>query len=85
MALDSRWLRDVDKADKAKFEQAIRNDTLVLGRLLAILENELDVSERIEESEAQFDNPNWQYLVAYRAGQRNQLKKVMTLLSFIKE
>jgi hypothetical protein len=82
---DSRWLRHLPKDEHEKFEQAVRHDTLVLGRLLAILEDELKSLERSEETEAQFDNPNWQYKIAYRSGLKSQLNKVMTLLNFIKE
>lgn len=85
MQLDSRWLRHLPADDKAKFDQAIRHDTLVLGRLLVILEEELASIDRFEESESQFDNPNWQYQIAFKSGQRNQLKRVMTLLNFLKE
>lgn len=85
MSLDSRWLRKVEPDKKAKFEQALRNDTLVLGRLLEILEEEHANFQAQEETEAQFDNPNWQFKVAYRAGQRAELKRVMTLLNFLKE
>lgn len=85
-ALDSRWLRHLtDKNERNKFEDAVRNDTLVLGRLLAILREEYATLERQEESEAQFDNPNWSQLVAYRAGLRAQIKRVETLLNFLKE
>lgn len=85
MSLDSRWLKNVEPDRKAKFEQALRNDTLVLGRLLEILEEEYITAERQEENETQFDNPNWQFKIAYRAGLRAQLKRVMTLLNFLKE
>lgn len=85
MQLDSRWLREASKEDKANLENAIRNDSFVLGRLLAILENEYETAQRMDDNEAQFENPNWQYVSAYRAGQRNQLKKVLSLLSFLKE
>jgi len=85
MSLDSRWLRNVEPDKKAKFEQALRNDTLVLGRLLEILEEEYANFQGQEENESQFDNPNWQFKIAYRAGLRAQLKRVMTLLNFLKE
>lgn len=82
---DSRWTRHLPKDEAKKFEEAVRHDTLVLGRLLAILEEEYATLERQEESESQFDNPNWQFLIAYRNGQKSQLSKVATLLKFLKE
>lgn len=83
--LDSRWTRHLESNDRSKFENAVRNDTLVLGRLLAILEDLLNEQERTEDTIKQFDNPNWAYLMAFKNGERSNLKKVMTLLQFIKE
>lgn len=84
--LDNRWIKHLtDKNDKARFEEAVRHDTLVLGRLLAILKEEYNTLERQEESEAQFDNPNWEALTAYRSGLRSQIKRVMTLLNFLED
>ncbi len=83
--LDSRWTRHLGPNDKTKFEQALRNDTLVLGRLLAILEEEYAIYLKQEELESQFDNPNWQYKIAYRSGLKAYLQRVMTLLNFLKK
>ena len=83
--LDSRWTRHLEPANVDKFRQALVNDTLVLGRLLAIIEDmELEI-DRVETSEKTFDNPNWQYQAAYRFGQRSQLNKVKALLNFLKD
>ena len=84
-ALDSRWMRNLETSEKEKFEQALRHDTLVLGRLLEILTEEYNVLNTQEENDSQFDNPNWQFRTAYRNGQKSQLNKVMTLLNFLKE
>lgn len=78
-------MRHLEPEDRNKFEQALRNDTLVLGRLLAILEEEYLTMTKKEELESQFDNPNWQYKIAYQNGQKAYAQKVMTLLNFIKE
>lgn len=83
--LDIRWAKHLEPDDKEKFVQAVRHDTLVLGRLLAILEEELASLERQETTENSFDNPNWPYKQAFSNGQKNGIKKVVTLLNFLKD
>lgn len=63
-----------------KFKQAFYSDTLVLGRLLEILQSEYDGMSNFEETDAQFDNPNWQYKIAFKNGERARLRKIMSLL-----
>lgn len=83
--MDSRWLRHLDPDQAEKFKQALVNDTIVLGRLSAILEDMEESLNRADSSEKDFDNPNWQYRIAFRNGQRNQLNAVKSLLTFLKE
>lgn len=85
MSLDSRWVRHLEPDQAEKFKQALVNDTLVLGRLSAILAEMEAAIDRSDVSEKDFDNPNWQYRIAFRNGQRNQLQQIKTLLSFLKE
>lgn len=83
--LDSRWTRHLEPDQAEKFRQALVNDTLVLGRLSAILADMEAALDRSDVSESDFDNPNWQYKIAFRNGQRNQLNAVKTLLQFLKD
>lgn len=83
--LDSRWLKGIEPEDRATFEQALRTSTLVLGRLLAILEDEYANILRQEETESSLSNPNWSNQLAYRIGERARLNKTIALLKFLKE
>lgn len=85
LQLDSRWLRKEEPEHKKKFEQALLNDTLVLGRLYEILEDMQNEVERQGYTEKDFDNPNWAHKVAFRNGQTSAITKVLALLSFIKD
>lgn len=86
MAVDSRWVRHLsDKSLKDKFHQALVNDTLVLGRLLAILEEELEVLNRTEVTEKTFEDPNWSHKVAFYNGEKARLRKTIALLNFLKD
>jgi len=83
--LDSRWLQSIPVEDKENLERAIRTSGLVLGRLRSILDEEYEKIERSEEVESQFENPNWSFLMAYKMGQRAELKRILALLQFLKE
>lgn len=82
---DSRWTRDIPEDSKEKFLQALLNDTLVLGKMLSILENEAENLKVQEIREDSFDDPNWAFKQAYLNGQRNSLRKTIALLSFLKD
>lgn len=83
--LDSRWLKGIPDEDRANLEQIVRTSTAVLGRLKSILDEEYNSIERSEELDSQFDNPNWAYHMSYKMGQRAELKRILTLLQFLKE
>lgn len=85
MPVDSRWTRSLDKPAAEIFRQSLLNDTLVLSRLTEILESEYDALTRAEESEAQFDTPNWALLASFRNGEKSRLKRTLALLSFLKD
>jgi len=85
LQLDSRWTRHLEPEAVDKFRQALVSDTLILGRLYAIIEDMEAELDRSEVSEKSFDNPNWQYQTAFRFGQRAELLKIKSLLNFIKE
>ena len=83
--LDSRWTRHLEPDQIEKFKQALLNDTLVLGRLYAILEEIQDKYNRLDMSEKDFDTPNWEYRTAFRNGQKSQLNEIKALISFIRD
>lgn len=78
--IDSRWTRDIENVDA--FRKSLFNDTLVLGQLRKILQSEYDALIRSEESEAQFDNVNWNLFASYRNGRKAELRQILTLLDF---
>ena len=86
MGLPAPWVRHLPAQDTDRiksFEDGIRNSTLALGRLRDILKEELEQIDRSESSESQFDIPNWDYLQAYRNGDRSRIRKLLNLFSFM--
>jgi len=82
--LNLTWTKHLQNEDqKEQFELVLRNSTHVLGRLKAILKEELIALEGKETSIADFDSPSWAFKQAYLNGDRARLKKVLNLLEFI--
>lgn len=80
------WTKNIEKAeDKKKFEEALRNDTLILGRLREILQEKNKLAENQEISPKLFDDPNWAYKQAYINGYKQGMKQVDDLLKFLPE
>lgn len=86
MALNFTWLKHLnDKEDRREFEKVVLSDSLVLGRLLAILE-EMEKEVILDElSPEQFNTVNWQYKRAYNAGDLHRIKLIKDLFTHLKD
>lgn len=80
--LSIAWTKNLPDDKKADFELVLRNSTLVLGRLKAILQDELR-STYDAETMKDFEDPNWSHKQAFRNGDRARLRKVLNLLEFL--
>lgn len=77
------WLKSL-KTDKEKedFELVLRNSTMVVDRLIEIVD-EWDAELTSKDlSETDFDTPNWEVKQAARIGDRRRIKKLRDLFSF---
>jgi hypothetical protein len=82
--LNIKWVEHIKEMDlRQDFEASVRNDTTVLSRLREILVEMEKSLDKVELSPTQFDNPNWQYKVAFDRGDRSRINKVIELLSFL--
>ena len=79
-----RWTQGLKPERKEKFLQALKNDTLVLGRLQEILSEDLRELESKESRIDSYDCPSWAYRQAHMNGVRQALQSIASLLSFIK-
>lgn len=80
--LPLRWVDNLkNQKDKDSFFETLTNSRFILGRLKTILIEDLEALERLEGLD--FDSPAWPYKQAELIGQKKQLKKALTLLSFL--
>lgn len=81
----TRWTQHLKSEEqKARFLQALRNDTLVLGRLKEVIEEDLAALSRREVRTDSYDSPSWAYQQAHYNGMRQSLMQLQDLLSFLK-
>jgi hypothetical protein len=77
------WTAHVKEADKKKsFEDAVRNSTVALGRLKEILLEE-DKALSNSSLKSPTGDPSWAFTQAHISGERNRIKKILDLISFI--
>jgi hypothetical protein len=77
-----RWTQNLEEKDKEKFLVALRHDTVVLGRLKEILEEELKGLSAKEVSPSVYDSPSWGYKQAHYNGVRQSLQMIISLIPF---
>lgn len=81
----TRWTQHLkSKEQQERFLQALKNDTLVLGRLRDIIEEEIEAVGRREVRSDSYDSPSWAYQQAHYNGVRQQLLALRDLLSFLR-
>lgn len=83
-ALSVQWFKGETGDQKKKLEQAIRHDTLVLGRLREIVEGKLDTANRSEIKLSVYDTPSWAAKQAHVNGYKQAFREIEELLSFLK-
>lgn len=84
--MDTRWFKEDRKYPRSeqdeqieKSKKALANSTLLLRRLKAILEEDIEKTYSVEED---FDDPAWQRKTIAAAAERNTLRRIMKLLDF---
>lgn len=85
MTLSHKWTQHLRGVEADKFRELLLADTVVLGRLLAILE---ELEEEVVKNDLSLDeytNPAFAFLKADRNGEIRGIRKVITLLNFLKE
>lgn len=85
MTLSHKWTQHLRGEEANKFRELLLVDTVILGRLLAILEEMEKEVEQANLSIDEYTNPAFPYLKADRIGELRGLRKVKSLLSFLKE
>ena len=78
------WTEHLDTAEKREnFEKTLRNNTLIFARMQDIL-NKWEASIlREETTKDQYATACWPQLQAHRNGNRETIKKLRDLISFV--
>lgn len=85
MALSSKWTQHLRGHEAEKFKELVLSDNVVLGRLLAILE-EIEKEVLVADlSIDEYNSPAFPYLKADRNGELRGYRKIKTLLQHLKE
>ena len=83
--LSLEWTNHIREEDeRTRFEQSVRSSSLVLSRLLQIIEQRENELDRQEAKLSDYDTPAWSHKQAHRNGERSSLKKLSGLLNFIR-
>jgi hypothetical protein len=78
------WTKNLKTDDeKKKFTSLVVNNRILLGRLLEILDDKLDVIERAECNQETYQNPAYASWQAHQNGKRASLKDIHRLLEFL--
>ena len=81
--LSIEWFTGIPRERHEEFEKLIRNSTILLRQLTAILdkwEGELDAGE---SKATDYETPSWSHKQADRNGDRRRIKRLRELLNFL--
>lgn len=81
MRLSGKWTQHLKTPEeRSKLVDLIVADTVVLGRLLEIIEEFEEELDQNESSKEEYNSPAFPYLKADRIGERRAYKKIKSLL-----
>lgn len=78
------WTKGLSDKEKEDLEVQLRN-SVVLRRLLLILNEKLQTLSDQEVSVQDYDDPSWAFKQAHRNGERKGLKTIRDLLNFLEK
>lgn len=79
MGINLLWTKNMGQKEKEAFETLLRNNTIIVRRLLEILAERKEEYERREISKTEYDNPSWAYKQAHTNGAKTELKFIESL------
>lgn len=82
--LSTEWTRHLKtQKERDNFSSMVRNNRVLLTRLLGILDEKLETIERSENSLETYQNPAYASWQAHQNGRRASLREVRRLLEFL--
>lgn len=81
----TEWVRHLPEEERKEFEQLVRNSTVVLGRLMQIIDMKIESIEREELNKETYENPGYPYWQAHVNGRVGGLSEIRRLLEFMEK
>lgn len=80
--LSTAWTQHLTGQEKEDFEKIVRNSTLLLTRLKAIIEEREKTLLNQSYSTSDFEEPNWSHKQAFRNGLLSELRRFKEFIPF---
>ena len=78
--MKSSWTKSLNEQDKLDLESSYKASTVLRRRLIEILKEKAEISNRTARNKTTYDNPNWAYLQADKVGYERALHEIIELL-----
>lgn len=78
--MKSCWTKGLNDQEKSDLEGSYKAATLLRKRLIEVLKDKAEVSNRNARSKVTYDNPNWAFLQADNVGYERCLYEIIDLL-----
>lgn len=76
------WLEGLEGKDKEDIEYVLRNNKILIGIFLKLLDRMEQEEIRAETNISEYDSPAWAYKQADRNGAKRAYRKIRTLFTF---
>ena len=77
------WSKGLSPKDIEALEYVLRNNSILIPKLLEIIDQYLDEENRAETSLKEYDSPSWSHKQADRNGAKRAFKRVKDLFSYL--
>jgi len=81
--LQVKWLSGLSEKDQKQIQDLLRSNTVLLSRLVFILEELESEIEKVETNPNSYDSNSWAYKQAFLNGQKSSLQKVKRLFDYL--
>lgn len=78
--MKSSWTKGLDEQQQADIVSSYNASTLMRRRLVEILKDKIETSNKTARSKVTYDNPNWAYLQADAVGYERAIYDIIDLL-----
>lgn len=76
------WSKGLNAKDKEAIEYVLRNNSILIPRLLEIIQEMENEEIRAETDLNEYDSPSWSHKAADRNGARRAYRKIKNLFQF---